>query len=226
MDSLETRYRATLRRISEACARAGREDLPTLLAVSKTHGADRVEALYRLGQRDFAENYAQELVEKAGELARRGCAEIRWHFIGHLQTNKVKVILPIVRSVHTVDSERLAQELSKRQQALANAPVLDVFLEVNIDGEASKSGLAPEAVRSLAEQVARLPGLRVRGLMCVPAPGGSPSAFKRMQGLRDGLGSLTGGSLSMGMSADLEDAVAAGATHIRIGTALFGERGA
>ncbi len=229
MTDLETRYQAIRERIRKAALRSGREDSSvTLMAVSKTQSADAVEALWKLGHRDFGENYAQELLEKARELSRRGCEGIRWHFIGHLQTNKVKALLPAVQAIHSVDSLKLAQEIDKRWRALGKAHPLEVFLEVNLDGEESKSGLASGAVAPLVQEMRALPGLRLAGLMAIPAPRGpdqdEAEPFRRLRELESGLHPLSKGGLSMGMSGDFETAIAEGATHVRVGTALFGER--
>ena len=199
----------------------------TLLAASKSQSVERMEALYRLGHRDFAENYAQEMIEKASLLASRGCTEIRWHFIGHLQTNKVKMLTPVVSSIHTVDSEKLAREIAKRWAGSGRKGPLSVFIEVNIDSEGTKTGLPQEDVKVLADRIHEIPELRLEGLMAMPAPGTSVEArraFARLRGISQGLGSLTQGALSMGMSGDFEDAILEGATHVRVGTALFGAR--
>jgi len=198
-----------------------------VIAVSKTRTADEIEALYREGHRDFGENYVQELLEKSHELAQRGCSEIRWHFIGHLQTNKVKALLPVVSSIHSVDSVKLAREISRR--ATASVPC---FLEINIDREPTKSGFTPEQARSAAEEISPLPHIDLRGLMCVPAPmANSPApestiraSFAALRELEKSCQPFTHGELSMGMSDDYEAAIAEGATVVRIGTRIFGPR--
>jgi pyridoxal phosphate enzyme (YggS family) len=195
----------------------------TLIAVSKTQSADAVEALHRQGQRDFGENYVQELLEKSRELEARGCTGIRWHFIGHLQTNKVKALLPVVYAIHSVDSLKLANEISKRSERKIRC-----FLNVNIDREASKSGFTPEETLACAGRVAGLPNIDLRGLMCIPAPRESADAirpaFSALRELEKSCRPHTQGELSMGMSDDFEIAVSEGATSIRIGTRLFGWR--
>ncbi len=203
----------------------------TLVAVSKTQPASAVREAYQAGQRDFGENYAQEWRDKAAELA--DLPELVWHFIGGLQTNKVKYLLPAarpggatrapaVRWVHTVDRAGLAQELSRR--SAARGGTTRVLLEVNVAGEASKSGCPPEQLPQLAEAVLRLPALELRGLMCIPPAEGDPRPhFARLRTLRDGLG-LSLPDLSMGMSGDYVAAVEEGATLVRVGTAIFGER--
>lgn len=226
MTGMEERYRQVLSRVRALSPDA------TLIAVSKTHPAGRIEELYRLGQRDFGENYVQELVEKAG-LLRDRCPGIRWHFIGHLQTNKVKVLVPWVHLVHTVDSERLAAELSKRWRESGRPGRLPVFLELNVDGEATKAGFLASGPTSAAElvevagRIAGHPELEVMGLMCIPAPsaeGAPQKAFSLLRELEARCRPHTRGALSMGMSSDFEEALRAGATHVRVGTQIFGAR--
>ena len=190
----------------------------TLVAVSKTQPASAIREAYAAGQRDFGENYAQEWRAKADALA--DCPELRWHFVGGLQTNKVKLIAGRVAYVHTVDRLELARELSRR--LAAKDARTRVFLEVNVAGEATKEGCPPEQTPDLAEAVRALPALELVGLMCIPPVDADPRPhFRRLRGLRDQLG-LT--ELSMGMSADWREAVEEGATFVRIGTAIFGER--
>jgi PLP dependent protein len=206
--------------ISENLARI-RAALPaqvTLIAVSKTHPPEAIREAYAAGQRDFGENYAQEWRGKAEALA--DLAELRWHFIGGLQTNKVKYLAGKVAYVHTVDREELARELSRR--LVQRGAAARVFLEVNVAGEASKEGCAPGDVPQLAAAVAALPGLELAGLMCIPPPADDPRPhFRTLRALRDRLGLR---ELSMGMSADWPVAVEEGATFVRIGTAVFGAR--
>ena len=197
-----------------------------MIAVSKTQPAQKIRALYELGHRDFGENYVQELVEKAEEL-RASCPELRWHFIGHLQSNKVKSLLPWVASVQSVHSLSLAEELSKRWTLLKGSHgKLPIFLEINVDGEPSKSGLSSSEAGKVAAQISGLPGLDLRGLMCIPSPEGakSGSSFRALRELAKSCGNATRGDLSMGMSSDFELALREGATHIRVGTLLFGAR--
>jgi pyridoxal phosphate enzyme (YggS family) len=204
----------------------------TLVAVSKSQPIEAIEALYRLGQRDFGENYVQELLGKAERLRSMDCDGIRWHFIGHLQTNKVKVLLPWIHAIHSVDSERLAAELDKRWRAFRadeGTPKLPCFLEVNIDREESKSGVLPEDAVAVATSIStRATGLKLEGLMAIPAPHSDVSemrrAFAKVRELELNCQPHTAGRLSMGMSGDYELAIAEGATHVRIGTALFGVR--
>jgi pyridoxal phosphate enzyme (YggS family) len=190
----------------------------TLIAVSKTQPAEAIREAYAAGQRDFGENYAQEWRAKADALA--DLPDLRWHFIGGLQTNKVKYLAGRVACVHTVDRLELARELSRR--FAAKGATARVFLEVNVGGEASKEGCAPAQLPDLAREVAALPAVEVVGLMCIPPAEGDPRPhFRTLRGLRDALGLR---ELSMGMSGDWRVAVEEGATLVRIGTAIFGAR--
>jgi len=190
----------------------------TLVAVSKTQPPEAVREAYAAGQRDFGENYAQEWRAKADALA--DLPDLRWHFIGGLQTNKVKYLAGRVHAVHTVDRPELARELSKR--FAARAARVKVFVEVNVGGEASKEGCAPAEVPALAAAVRALPALELVGLMCVPPAEGDPRPhFRLLRRLRDELGLA---ELSMGMSGDWQAAVEEGSTLVRIGTAIFGAR--
>lgn len=213
--SLEARYRA----LTETLRALDPDHRVTLVAVSKTHPLEAIEALYRLGQRDFGENYVQELVGKAEAARERGLDGIRWHFIGHLQTNKAKALVPWVDVLHTLDSLRLAQEVASRWSAAGRAGRLPVLIEVNVDGEATKSGVAPGEVSALAVAVGALGVLELRGLMGLPR--NPEPAFAQLAALARKL-SLPW--LSMGMSGDFGEAIQAGATHIRVGTALFDQR--
>ncbi|SAK44427.1 alanine racemase domain-containing protein [Caballeronia fortuita] len=215
-------------RIAKAAHDASRDaSSVTLLAVSKTFPANDVRAAFDAGQRAFGENYVQEGVAKIADLADlRG--EIEWHFIGPLQSNKTKVVAEHFDWVHSIDRLKIAERLSAQRPP--GAPALNVCVQVNVSGEASKSGVEPEECAALAHAIAALPGLRLRGLMAIPEPAGTldeqrqPHARLRelMNTLRaDGLDLDT---LSMGMSADLEAAVLEGATMVRIGTAIFGAR--
>lgn len=198
-----------------------RAELPpsvTLVAVSKTQPAEAIREAYAAGQRDFGENYAQEWRDKADRLA--DLADLRWHFVGGLQTNKVKYLAGRVHAIHAVDREELARELSRR--FAQKGAVARVYLEVNTGGEATKSGCAPDAAPALAAAVAALPSVELVGLMTIPPPQDDPRPhFRLLRALRDRLG-LAG--LSMGMTSDWRIAVEEGATAIRIGTAIFGER--
>jgi pyridoxal phosphate enzyme (YggS family) len=191
----------------------------TLVAVSKSQPAEAIREAYAAGQRDFGENYVQEWREKAEALD--GLAGLAWHFIGSLQTNKVKYLAGRVALVHTVDREELGREIAKRwEKAGARARVL---VEVNLGGEASKGGCAAGAVPSLVELLRALPALDVAGLTCIPPPEEDPRPhFRELRALRDRLGLV---ELSMGMSGDYPVAIEEGATIVRVGTAIFGERG-
>jgi pyridoxal phosphate enzyme (YggS family) len=190
----------------------------TLVAVSKTQPPGAIREAYGAGQRDFGENYAQEWRAKADALA--DLTDLRWHFIGGLQTNKAKYLAGRVACVHTIDRPELARELSRRLEA--RAARVKVFLEVNVAGEASKEGCAPGEVTALAEAVRTLPGLQLVGLMCIPPVEAEPRPhFRLLRSLRDSLGLA---ELSMGMSGDWREAVEEGATFVRIGTAIFGPR--
>lgn len=215
-------------RIAAACAGAQRDvQSVTLLAVSKTFGAQAVREALAAGQHRFGENYVQEALEKMAALADVR-ARLEWHLIGPLQSNKTRAVAEHFDWVHTVDRLKIAQRLS--DQRPAHLPPLQVCLQVNISGEASKSGLAPAEVGALAREVAALPRLRLRGLMAIPEPAGDRDAQRRPhRALRELLDSLRAqgldlDTLSMGMSADLEAAILEGATIVRVGTAIFGAR--
>ena len=209
--------------LAAALASAGRApDSARLVAVSKFHPASAIRAAYAEGQRDFGENYVQELAQKAAALA--DLSDLRWHMIGHLQRNKARAVVPLAALIHTVHSVELARELDKR----ANAP-LAVLVEVNVGGEAQKSGCAPEALGELLQALGEAERVRCIGLMCVPPhtedPSGSLPFFERLRALREQHGGTERlPELSMGMSADLPYAIAAGASIVRVGTAIFGER--
>ena len=224
-------------RVQRAAIAAGRPASDVrLIAVSKLQPTAAIREAYAAGQRDFGENYVQELCEKAEQL--RDLSELRWHLIGHLQRNKVKKVAPEIATIHSVDSRELANELGKRVAAAeaerarrlgAERSRLDVLVEVSIAGEAQKSGAALADVPSVLDAVEAEPALRLRGLMCVPPQSEQPADarphFEALLRLRDALGgSARLPELSMGMTADLEEAVAAGATWVRIGTAIFGQR--
>ena len=198
-----------------------------LLAVSKTCPGVSVREAHAAGQRDFGENYVQEALAKIAELADLR-AQIRWHLIGPLQSNKAREVAANFDWVHAVDRMKLAQRLSDlRPPELAP---LQVCLQVNISGEDSKSGVAPEAALALARAVAALPRLQLRGLMAIPEPAADPAAqrepHRALRRLMEAMNAegLALDTLSIGMSADLEAAIAEGATWVRIGTAIFGSR--
>jgi len=212
-------------RIAEACVSAGRPpDAVQLLVVSKTFPGAAVREAFAAGARAFGENYVQEGLAKVGELIDlRG--QIEWHLIGPLQSNKTRPIAEQFDWVHSVDRLKIAERLS--EQRPAGLPPLNVCLQVNISEEASKSGLAPAEVAPLARRVAALPRLKLRGLMAIPEPG--PGALAQHQAMAALFRSLQAeglalDTLSLGMSADLEDAIRAGSTMVRVGTAVFGAR--
>lgn len=215
-------------RIAAACAAVQRPvQSVTLLCVSKTFGADAVRVAYGAGERQFGENYVQEALDKMDALAdlREG---IQWHLIGPLQSNKTRVVAERFDWVHSVDRLKIAERLS--QQRPAELAPLQVCLQVNVSGEASKSGMAPEEVLDVAKAVTLLPRLRLRGLMAIPEPAGDLAAQRKPHALLCGLldrlraEGLLVDTLSMGMTADLEAAVMEGATVVRVGTAIFGRR--
>lgn len=212
-------------RVRAAATAAGRApNSVTLVAVSKTQPAAAIRDAYACGQRDFGENYVQELVQKAEQL--KDLNELRWHFIGHLQRNKAKLVAPLVALVHTVDSLELAQELAKRLAAAGAERRLPVLVEVSIAGEQQKHGVAPADLTQLLNGIEALPQLSLRGLMCVPPLDDDARPhfdnLRELQRQHGGVGRLP--ELSMGMTSDLEQAVAAGATLVRVGTAIFGAR--
>ncbi len=215
-------------RIRAAAAASGRDPASVkLVAVSKTHPARAVREAYAEGQRDFGENYVQELLQKAEQL--RDLTDLRWHLIGHLQRNKARLVAPLVSLIHTVDTVDLASELSKRVVGVVAERRLPVLVEVSIAGEAQKHGAAPGELAELLERIESLPTLELRGLMCVPPftdnPVGAEAFFSELSRLRDRFGGAPRlPELSMGMSHDLEPAIAAGATLVRVGTAIFGAR--
>ena len=228
MNSVIGKLKTVLNRIAQACAAAGRPmDSVTLLAVSKTFAAAAVREAYAAGQRQFGENYVQEALDKIAALADLR-PQIGWHLIGPLQSNKTRPVAEAFDWVHSVDRLKIAQRLS--EQRPAELPPLQLCLQVNISGEASKSGLLPADVLAVARAVAVLPRLRLRGLMAIPEPAGDEAAQRAPhRALRELLAALNDAglgldTLSMGMSADLEAALAEGATIVRVGTAIFGGR--
>jgi len=224
-------------RLAAALASAGRApDAARLVAVSKFQPAAAIRTAYAAGQRDFGENYVQELQQKASELA--DLKDLRWHLIGHLQRNKARTVVPIATLIHTVHSVELARELNQRASGItlegARAFVpgerrLSVLIEVNVGGEAQKSGCAPAALADVVSALEDAEHLHLAGLMCVPPHTEDPARARpffdelcRLRAVHGGAERLP--ELSMGMTADLEYAVQAGATLVRVGTAIFGER--
>ena len=228
MRVLTMNLHAVRARIWAAAEAAGRPE-PELIAVSKTFPAADVRLLcQKSAQRDFGENYLQEFEEKSSELA--DIPDICWHIIGHIQSNKSRIAAERAHWVHTIDREKIARRLS--DQRPETMPPLQVLIEVNIGGEDVKHGVPPqeETLRELAFQVASLPRLKLRGLMCVARLGSSEEELRQQFGRMNELlkflqaQGLDVDVLSMGMSEDLETAVACGATHVRIGSAIFGQR--
>ncbi|MFO1401109.1 MAG: YggS family pyridoxal phosphate-dependent enzyme [Steroidobacteraceae bacterium] len=225
-DPLAGNLRALRARIAAAAAAAGRtEQQVTLVAVGKGQPAARLRAAAQLGLEHFGENYLQEALPKLDELAG---LELTWHYIGRLQANKTRPVAERFQWVHGVDRLRIAERLAAQRPH--HAPPLNVLLQVNIAHDDAKAGVAPEAVPALARAVAALPRLALRGLMCMLPEGLDAGARRAAYGALQRLlaecnaGGARLDALSMGMSGDFEDAVAAGATHVRIGTALFGPR--
>lgn len=233
--SVAERLAAVRARLEAAARRAGRDPGGVrLVGVAKRQPAARVAEAVAAGLADVGENFAQELRDKAPEVAARlraqGLAPPRWHFVGQLQRNKVRLVVPTVACVQSVDRASLARELDRRAEAAGVA--LEVLLQVDLSEEPGKGGVAPAEAPALLEAIRALPRLRATGLMAIPAPVEDPEllrpAFARLRELRDTLARAQGGEglreLSMGMSADFEVAVEEGATLARVGTALFGAR--
>jgi PLP dependent protein len=233
MATIAGNLQAIKARIAAASVAAGRDPASVrLLAVSKTHPAPLLAEACTAGQRAFGENYVQEAVAKMEALATLVGAEVaralEWHLIGPLQSNKTRIVAERFAWVHTIEREKIARRLSEQRPA-SLAP-LQVLVQVNVSGEASKSGVAPDEVAALARAVAAMPRLRLRGLMAIPEPSGDAAiqraSFRAVRALferlvEDGLALDT---LSMGMTDDMEMAIAEGATMVRIGTAIFGPR--
>ena len=226
MSSITANLQAVKQRIKAAVRAAGRSAQSVrLVAVSKTFGPEAVREAAGAGQRDFGENYVTEGVDKIRDLRELG---LTWHYIGPIQSNKTRLIAEHFDWVHSIDREKIAARLSQaRGPAQAE---LQVCIQVNVSGEESKSGVSPGEVDLLARKVAELPRLKLRGLMAIPEPtpdeGLQRRRFAQLRALRDDLnrGGLALDMLSMGMSADMEAAIAEGATMVRVGTAIFGER--
>jgi pyridoxal phosphate enzyme (YggS family) len=242
MASLDTTTQARLAevrgRIERAARAAGRDPQQvTLVAISKTFGADRIREALAAGQHRFGENYLQEAVEKIDQVSRNpvlntGLQPVEWHFVGPIQSNKTRELADRFDWVQSVDRLKVAQRLS--QQRPADRPPLNVLLQINVSGEATKHGVPPDEAPEMARQIVALPRLRLRGLMAIPEATSEPlrqrTSFARLRTL---LEQLRGGmaqdgpdldTLSMGMSDDLEAAVAEGSTMVRVGTAIFGAR--
>jgi pyridoxal phosphate enzyme (YggS family) len=222
--ALEERLTIVQARIGAAAYKVGRDSSSIrLVLASKMQSSEAIRAAYEAGARDFGENYVQEAIAKRAELA--GLTDIRWHLIGHLQTNKAKTAASAFALIHSVDSSRLAEALSRAQPS----PRVHALIEVNLGGEASKTGVAPEEVAAILD--AAHEKIEIDGLMTIPPPARSAEAarpyFARLRGLRDVLATQSGyalSELSMGMTDDFEVAIEEGATMVRIGRAAFGER--
>jgi len=226
MDTIENRLQAVKSRIADAARRAARDPRDiVLVAVSKSFPAAAVAAACAAGQRDFGENHLQEALAKLDLFAGRG---VVWHFIGPLQSNKTRPVAERFDWVHSIDRLKVAERLAAQRPG--GLPPLEVCVQVNVSGEASKNGVAPGEAPALAHAVARLPQLRLRGLMTIPEPTSDTALQRRrfaaLRELKERLGreGLALDTLSMGMSDDLEAAIAAGATMVRVGTAIFGPR--
>jgi PLP dependent protein len=226
MTTIASNLQAVRDAIAAAAAGAGRHASNVmLLAVSKTFAPDALREAYQAGQRCFAESYVQEALDKIAALRD---LTLEWHYIGPIQSNKTRAIAENFAWVHSMDRLKIAERLS--EQRPAHLPPLQVCLQVNISMEASKSGVVPDEVGALALAVAKLPNLKLRGLMAIPAPSDDVTAqrlpFAQLRKLRDQLNrqGLQLDTLSMGMSHDFAAAIAEGATIVRIGTAIFGDR--
>lgn len=226
MSTLSDRLESIRERIAAAAARCGRDPATVeLLAVSKTFPVEAIQEAVDAGQLAFGENKVQEVMAKAPQLS----ASLEWHLIGHLQSNKVRKILPLVKFIHSIGSVELAQDVDRIAAELGLYP--RVYLEVNLAAESSKHGFSPAALRAALERLYALRRLEIQGLMCIPPfdpdPAKSRRYFAQLRELRDELEKIGGGPLpllSMGMSHDFEVAIEEGATIVRVGSAIFGER--
>ena len=224
---IKENYRQITERIREASLKSPYRKKVTLVAVSKMHSVPEIMEAYEEGQRDFGENKPQELAEKYEKMPK----DIRWHMIGHLQTNKVRLIIDKVCMIHSVDSLKLAQVIDK--EAGKHGLVMPVLIEVNIGEEESKSGISAEDLPRLAGSLSELKNIRVQGLMCIPPYADNPENNRKyFEALRNlsidikdrNIDNISMDILSMGMSADFETAVSEGADIVRVGTGIFGER--
>lgn len=225
---VQENLRAVREKIEAACQRAGRDPKEvTLIAVSKTKPVEMMEEAYAMGQLDFGENKVQEITRKYEELP----SKVRWHMIGHLQRNKVKYIVGLVSLIHSVDSFRLAETIS--QEAVKKNVTVPILLEVNVAGEESKYGITCEETITLAEQISKLPNIRIEGLMTIAPyvtdPEENRPVFRKLRQLgvdikAKNMNNVNVNILSMGMTGDYEVAIEEGATMVRVGTGIFGER--
>ncbi|MCP1660992.1 YggS family pyridoxal phosphate-dependent enzyme [Neisseria perflava] len=227
MSVLQQNYQAVLDHIAQAEARAGRQaGSVKLVAVSKTFPADDIRKVYAAGQRDFGENYIQAWYDKTDTLA--DLPDIVWHVIGDVQSNKTKFVAERAHWLHTVSRLKTTQRISAQRPS--EMPPLQVCIEVNVSGEAAKHGVSPDEAVALAQEVAKLPQIQVRGLMCVAEADVAEDElrwqFGKMQTLLADLNAagVPADVLSMGMTADMEIAIECGATHVRVGSAIFGKR--
>ncbi len=227
MQKIDEKLNNVTARVRTAAEKAGRDPAQVaLIAVSKTRPAEALEQAYRAGQRRFGENYLQEALDKQAALAH--LPDLEWHFIGPIQSNKTRAIAEHFAWVHSVDREKIARRLS--DQRPASEPPLQICLQVNLDDEPSKAGVSLEQLPELALAVNEMPAVTLRGLMAIPAPrtefNDQRASFARLREAMESLNArgLTLDTLSMGMSADLEAAVAEGATQVRVGTDIFGPR--
>ena len=224
MNSLQASRNQVLQHIADACKQAQRApETVQLLAVSKTHPSESLREMYQTGQRAFGENYLQEALDKIENL---NDLAIEWHFIGHVQRNKTKHLAASFAWVHGVDRLMIAERLSKQREA--DQAALNICLQVNIDAQESKDGCQPNEVAELVKNISQLPHLKLRGLMVIPAPNNT-HAFAAAKQLFDAVKQEHAqpedwDTLSMGMSGDMVEAIAAGSTMVRVGTALFGAR--
>lgn len=228
MTTIAGNLQAVRERIARAAQAAGRPaSAIALIAVSKTFAAEKIVAAHAHGQRAFGENYVQEAVEKITRLAH---LSLEWHFIGPIQSNKTRAIAEHFHWVHSIEREKIAIRLNDARPAAL--PPLDVCIQINVSGEDSKSGAQPGAELALARAITALPRLRLRGLMTIPEPTPDTALQRRrfalLREMRDKLAAagIALDTLSMGMSDDLEAAIAEGATMVRVGTAIFGKRSA
>jgi len=224
MNSLQQSRNQVIQQIEDACKHARRNvESVQLLAVSKTHPSESLREMYQTGQRAFGENYLQEALDKIEALSD---LDIEWHFIGHVQRNKTKHLAEKFAWVHGVDRLIIAERLSNQREA--NQAALNICLQVNIDAQDTKDGCQPGEVAELVKQISPLPHLKLRGLMVIPAPN-NPQAFSDAKALFEAVKTEHAhpedwDTLSMGMSGDMQEAIAAGSTMVRVGTALFGAR--
>ena len=224
MNSLQQSRNQVIQQIEDACKHARRNvESVQLLAVSKTHPSESLREMYQTGQRAFGENYLQEALDKMESL---GDLDIEWHFIGHVQRNKTKHLAEKFAWVHGVDRLIIAERLSNQREA--NQAPLNICLQVNIDAQDTKDGCQPNEVAELVKRISQLPHLKLRGLMVIPAPN-NPQAFSDAKALFENVKTEHAhpedwDTLSMGMSGDMNEAIATGSTMVRVGTALFGAR--